>query len=294
MVAFPALPLAEPLPRDMFAALPVWPTTKAILAFCRDGRGLLAKHAVVPLVLLMGIDVFGTFSDVEIRPEVWQGATGLLALFFYAPLLVTWYRTVAFGEQEARQRPAFSFGLRDGFVIVVNILVTIVGLLALVPLGGIVLLAGGLLGRISDLAGEIASVALAIPAAFAWFIIYTRLSVALAFAATGHYVGLRETWRLTAPFGLAMTLVHASLGLIMAAGWGLVAIVVLGGMTAADIPFDGEDAGPIAQMTVSLLSTLFEMSYLIVTTTLFGIVYRRIQDPAWPSLPPKEAPSPSP
>ena len=279
----------------MLAALPVWPTTKAILAYCWAERRVLAKHGVAPLVLLMGIDTYGAFSDLEIKEEVWQAITSLLALFIYAPLLVTWYRTVAFGEQEANRRAAFSFGQLEGAVIMVNILVTIVILLALLPLGAFVLRGGAIFGSMSELAGQIASVVFAIPAAFAWFVIFTRLSVALAFAAAGRHATIRETWRVTAPFGLAMTFVHVCLGLIVGGGWGVVAIVVLGGMTLAGIPLDGDDVSPAAQMVVALLSTLFEMTYFIVTTTLFGVVYRRLstQETTWPSLLPKEALSPS-
>ena len=200
----------------MSADLPVWPTTKAILEYCWQERRLALRYAAVPVALLIAMDSVGTAAGVDIAEDkVWTFAASIVALLVFMPTMVTWYYGVVFGHEEARRRPIFTFGRREGAVLGTNILVAIVIGLSLIPLAALVALVAGPVGYVvSEFAGQVTAVVLGIPAVFVWLMILTRLSVVIAYAAAGEHLGLKDAWRITKPFGVQITWMHVILGCI--------------------------------------------------------------------------------
>jgi hypothetical protein len=87
-----------------------------------------------------------------------------------------------------------------------------------------------------------------------------------------------DTWRLTRPVGVPFTLIHIILGAI---GLGIAAAataLVGGGFELAG--FGSEDnPSPVLDLAVSTTDTVFSLLYLLLATTLFGFMYRRLAPP---------------
>ena len=260
----------------MSADLPIWPTTKAILLYCWQERALALRYGLVPVGLLIVMDSAGTAAGIDIvEDKVWVAVSAIVALLAFMPLMVTWYYAVVFGHDEARRRPIFTFGQREGAVLGNNVLVALVTGIALLPLGGIVALGSGAVGYFNEPAGQVVAVVLGIPAVFVWFMVFTRLSVVIAYSAAGQHLGLRDAWRVTKPFGVSITWTHLILCLIgMGVATAAVAIVDFG-LEAAGL--GGENGrAPAIDLAVSATDAVFGIVYLVLATTLFGVVYRHL------------------
>jgi hypothetical protein len=261
----------------MSADLPIWPTAKSILQYCWRERALALRYALVPVIVLILLDVLGTLMGIDIAEDhAWQFVTAAATLLAFAPLLVTWYAGVVTGEAEARRRPMFTFGKLESAVVMTNVLVLIVVSTALLGLGGIVALVAAGVYQINPIAGQITAVILGIPAVVVWIMILTRLSITIAFAADGGGIGLRETWRITAPIAWPFTWIHLILGGI-GVGIDAIATAAVGaGMQAAGFGGDAQSGSAVLELAVSATDTIFTLAYLLLATTLFGVVYRRL------------------
>lgn len=255
------------------SALPVWPTTKAVLTYCWRERGLALRYSVVPVLALILLDVGGTLAGIDIAEDrAWQFISAAASLLAYAPLLVTWYAGVESGTAAARTRPMFTFGQREVAVAITNVLVLLMAGLALLCFGLGVEIVGAGVYQINALAAQVVTVMLAIAAVFLWLMLLTRLSVAIAFAAAGRHITMRDSWRVTRGVAVSFTWLHIILGTIGigidTAATGIVgAVLQVAGFAAA---------APILNLAVSATDTIFTIAYLLLATTLFGMVYRRV------------------
>ena len=261
------------IPVPMFAALPIWPTTKSILAYTWRNRALAARYAVFPVILMIALDAAGLAANIDIGEDrTWLFSTMGISLLVYAPMLVTWYRGIVTDPETARHRPWFTFGKVEASVVMMNILITVVIGVALVPLGGAVALISAGVHEINPLASQITAVLLVIPAVFIWLMIFTRLSLAIAFAAVGRHIGIRDTWTLTKPIGVPFTIVHI---ILLVVGLGIAtAVVALIGAGLEALGFEEKD--PVLELGLSAADSLFGLIYMLLATTLFGFIYRQL------------------
>jgi hypothetical protein len=253
----------------MTASLPVWSTTKAILTYAWAERGLALRYAALPVVALLLIDVGAILTGLATdKNKWWPFVTGLLGIFAFAPFTVTWFRSITSGDADARMRPVFVFAELEKNVVLANVRVmafriAISVVLLVVVLGGAFIhtlnpprwLAYGVMG----IAGGIAL--------FFWTMGSTRVSMVIAYGAAGEPVGLREAFRLTRPMAFRMTWVH---------------IIVATLTMAVTLPMNwaiGFDAHKgMTAIVEAVINAVGGIIYMILSTTLFGFVYRRLKE----------------
>jgi hypothetical protein len=254
----------------MTAVLPVWSTTKAILVYARDKRTLAIRYAIPPVAALLVIDLCGIAAGIDIEKNPWWAiVTTILTLIAYAPFTVTWFNSIVLGETEARTRPIFGFTYLEKNVILANIRVTaailIITLIILAIAGGLVYGSSLVIPGAMEIFGAI----IAVPALFIWTMDVTRLSVAIAYSAAGEPITLREAFRLTRPMAFRVTWVHIILATL---SFAIVAIA------AALTTVLGIEKGVAVSIGLAIVNAIGGFVYLILVTTLFGFVYRRLRE----------------
>ena len=261
----------------MNVSLPVWSTTKTILAYCWQERGLAIKYAALPVIFLVLVNLGGSFFGVKKSWE-WEIVTDLAAILAYAPFTVTWFQGVVLNDTQARTRPLVTFAALEKGVIAMNIriavVVSVIALLLVIAVG----FPTYLLAQVAPNAWQVAALVLGFPALFFWVLVITRVSLSVAYAAAGEHLNLRDAWKITTPFGFALTWVHIILATIDLAILGTIAAI----LNACGLPigFGGSDNGPpniLAEIMSSIVNTLGGIVYLIFVTTLYGFVYRLLK-----------------
>lgn len=255
----------------MTASLPVWSTTKAILTYAWGERWLALRYATLPVVALLLIDVGGILAGIDIdKHKWWPFVTSILGIFAFAPFTVTWFRSVISGDAEARTRPIFVFAELEKNVVLANIRVLAFLIAASVVLL-VIILGGAFVHTLSPPAwleygvmGIVGGIAL-----YFWTMALTRVSMVIAYGAAGEPIGLREAFRLTRPMAFRMTWVH---------------IIVATLTIAAFLPLDwaigfGAHKG-VTAIPSAVIDALGGIVYMIFSTTLFGLVYRRLKETA--------------
>lgn len=261
---------------------PVWQTAMDAMDYCWQRRRLVVRFGGVPFVIGLAASWALLFFDVSMtEPSVELFSIALLqALIFLAPT-VTWYRIVAYGEQEAGSRPIFTLGRLEIRLFLWQILFM---LALLIPFG----FAGALIGAAGSIAkgrlGDVAALGVIIPLGIVWLLgfvyVGTRFIMILALASLDEHASFKSAWRLTR--GIAWRLAGAFIIIILAIilfvalsellAWliGMILAIVMD-MTAREIlPY----ARVPAQEAVNL-------GGLLAIATLFGFAYRmRAQIPA--------------
>ncbi len=252
----------------MAEALPVWSTTRAIVEYCWRERAFALRHAAFPLITLILLDVVGIGMGIDISKDWrWQVGTSLVSLLAYTPFIVTWYQKVA-GLEQPHSRGLFTFGAIEWRVIMANVQVGLILGVALLLLIVVLSLIGY---GVFNLAGQKFAVPtiviLSIPALCFWLVLFTRLSLVVAYAAAGEHISLGRAWKLTRGMGVTMTLVDILLLLVSFVPIGLIALAI----TAV-----AAEGTALHSVTVATGGTLGGVIYLTLFTTLYGVVYRKL------------------
>jgi hypothetical protein len=254
----------------MTPVLPVWSTTKTILAYAWGERTLAIRYALPPVAALLLIDFAGIAAGIDVEKNpLWQVVTVILTLLAYAPFTVTWFKSIVHGDAEARRRPLFVLAELEKSVILANIRIMALVIVASVLM---VLVGGGAMYGIylikPWLVGGVVVVAAPVFLYF-WVMLITRASVAVAYSAAGEPITLREAVRLTQPMAYRATWVHIVLATI--------AFTVVGIAAASTAAFDLHQ-GTTVLIGLSVINAIGGFVYLILITTLFGFVYRRLKE----------------
>jgi hypothetical protein len=254
----------------MTAALPVWATTKAIIAYCWRERSLAIKYAGLPVATLLLMECAGIVAGIDTNKSMsWQLGTTMVSLLLYSPFIVTWFQAVIAGDSHARSRPLLAYTPLERNVILINIQIAFFLIIVTIVLGLVLGLALYVCSLMGPVATRIGAVVLGLPAIFVWFLILTRVSLALAYAAAGEPISMKRAFDISAPVGMSMTLVHVILAL--ASGVPVVLVTVLWELLPEGSARIWPDVGR------AIISIGFGMLYLLFATTLFGVVYRHLK-----------------
>jgi hypothetical protein len=255
---------------DMTAAFPVWKTTKAILAYCWRQRDLVVKYAALPVSFMLLMECVGILAGIDTRKNpMWQFATTMVSLLLYAPFIVTWFRSIAHNEAQARMRPIVAFTPLEKNVVLINIQIAVFLIIVTIVLAIVLGIGIYVFSLMGQAASRVGTIVLGLPVIFYWFLILTRVSLALAYAAAGEPIGLRRAYDISAPIGLSMTLIH-------------LVLVIIAGAPAAIIAVMWEllphtNAGPWQVLGEAVINTGFGILYLLFVTSLFALVYRQLK-----------------
>lgn len=263
---------------------PVWQTAMDALDYCSKRHRLMERFGWIPL--LVGIAASWALLWFKIpmaQPSAELFAVALLQLLIFLAPTVTWYRIVAYGEQEAASRPIFTLGRLEIRLLLWQILF-LLGLI--VPFA----IAGGIIGGVIALArmfgGDIAAAIVAAPlvavGAVAFVVTATRLTMILALAALDEPTGFKVAWKMTR--GIAWRLTGALIIVILAILLFLALaelVAWLLGMTVAMATYrQSADVLPYVRAAAQAVVNLVGM---FAIATLFGFVYRMrasLQTPA--------------
>jgi len=253
----------------MTEKLPVWSTTKSILAYCWQERRLALTYAALPMAILVILYIGAILIGID-GNRFWSFAISIAALVVYAPFTVTWYQSIFVGADEARTRSLFVFSDLEGSVIAANLKIYATVIIAFIPLLIVVVGVGIAFAVMNITSGPFIAVIIGIPTIFAVVLMTTRLSITIAYAAAGERLGLREAWKLTRPQWLPMTWTNIILGTLNMVPFGLIAGTIYLCTRAAPRPEWAEIALKINQIIAGAI-------YLALSTTLYAFVYRLLK-----------------
>jgi len=270
---------------------PVWQTAMDALDYCWHHRRLAMRFGGIPLL----IGIIASFALLAYDVSMTEPSAELFAISFVQLLIflaptVTWYRIVAYGEQEAATRPILTLGRLEIRLLLWQILF-LLGLI--VPFAAAGALIGGITVLVRNTAGETAAIIVAAPlvaaCAVAFVVVATRLTMILALASLDEPTGFRAAWNMTR--GVAWRLTGALILVILAiilffalaelAAWliGMILAIAAGAASGEILPY----VRAIAQAVINLLA-------LFAVATLFGFVYRMRAAPAPAVEPPVSVP----
>lgn len=257
--------------------LPVWRTTLDVFFFMWDERRTAVRFGLPPVLVLfvLGVLLQVVMGTGEREAAVAQGIVGIVQIFIFLPVTVTWYRLVVMGETDANARALFTFGKREWRLLVWQILILVlVGALAFVCL--MVTLA---LKSAYDVSNAVALLAVNILWSVGWVVavlmILTRLSMVLALAALDQPVSLKAAWHMTRGLTGSLFSATALIGVASAAVVALFQLIgfVLGVFTAIAT----ESAlGEILRLLQTFGESLGTLISLLGIATLFGFVYKSL------------------
>lgn len=281
---------------------PVWGTAMDAMDFVWQHRRLAWRFGGIPL----GVGIIASWALIGFKVPQSEPSlelftiAALQVLVFLAPT-VTWYRLVAYGEEEAARRPVFTLGRLEIRVLLWQILLFLLLIAITAPLffvgawlvtpvanalkslGGEALVASALTRGDAFVIAVFAPAALG--AAVLMLVVGARLSMVVALASLDTPAGFKRAWRLTR--GVAWRLTGALIVIILAIvlfialaellAWLLGMILAIAADTGAaeTLPF----VRVVAQAAINLAG-LFAMA------TLFGFVYTLRADMTEPAADP--------
>lgn len=253
-----------------------WATFRQILSICWQHRFLAAKYMAIPLVIDLALTfVFGPETTDDPAAIALNFGLALVSLLVFAPFCVAWYRMVLFGQQALDLRPVFTLGKLEwrffGWQILLSILPIFVALI-------IVLLGGGVLIAISAINATAAAIlgTVGVVAGLLLFLwIVSRWSITLAMVAAGEDASLDAAWTQSKPYGWMMVWVQLLLFLAVGIGFMILASPFFANMIEL-AKTQAEPTGA-AGVYLNVLSTLFGAVVLWLLSTMFALVYGRIQ-----------------
>lgn len=254
---------------------PVWQTAMDSLDYCWRHRHLAVRFGWIPFTVALLASWALVALDVSMsEPSVELFAIAFLQILIFLAPTVTWYRLVAYGEQEAGARPAFTLGRLEIRLLLWQILF-VFGLI--IPFG----IAGGAVAGIGALVrtylGDVAAIVVSVPLVAALVLAFavtaTRLTMILALASLDEPTGFKAAWEVTR--GIAWRLTGALLILVLAIvlllaaaelmAWllGMIIAITAGVPAAGILPY----ARVPAQEVVNFVA-------LLAIATLFGLAYK--------------------
>ncbi|MCB2106702.1 MAG: alpha/beta hydrolase [Rhodobacteraceae bacterium] len=231
---------------------------------------------MAPVVIMFAMDFIAVMSDVNIvSDQWWMVVVSFAGVVLFAPLAVTWYRLVVFGDDEHARRPLFTMGNAEWWVIAINFRIALVLLAAGAAIAAIMMLISAVATLLPETAGKIVVWGSLVPLGFAAFVLLTRLSVAAASVAAGRPMTLRQAYDITEGYAVKLTVVHIVLAALAGAISGLGATLVDAVGTLLD--YTPESEAVVWQLVISTTTTMLSVFYLLFAATLFGLVFRKIR-----------------
>lgn len=254
---------------------PVWQTAMDALDYCWKRHRLMERFGWIPLLIAVaGSWALLWFGVPMTEPSVELFAVAALQLLIFLAPTVTWYRIVAYGEDEAARRPILTLGRLEIRLLLWQILF-LMGLIVPFGIAGVII--GGLGALARNLGGDAAAAVVIAPlvaiCAVAFIVIATRLIMILALAALDEPTGFKVAWKMTR--GIAWRLTGALIVIVLAivvflaiaelAAWllGMILAIVTDRSSGAVLPY----VRAAAQAVVNLFG-------MFALATLFGSVYR--------------------
>jgi hypothetical protein len=262
---------------------PVWQTAMDAMDYCWQHRRLAVRFGGIPLLIGIAASWALLWFDVSMtEPSVELFAIAVLQMLIFLAPTVTWYRIVAYGEQEAARRPLLTLGRLEIRLLLWQILFLIGLAVPLALAGGIV---GGITVLVRTYASEVAAMIVAAPlvvaCAVGFVVIATRLTMILALASLDEPTGFRAAWKLTR--GIAWRLTGALIIIVLAIvlfyaiaelfAWLLGMILAI----ATDMR-----SGEILPYVRAVAQAVINLAGLFAIATLFGFVYKTRAAPAPP------------
>jgi hypothetical protein len=273
----------------------VWATFQEVLSLCWQRRALAAKYIAVPLALNIAltliIDTPGGDDAASIAIDL---AIALVSMLVFAPFCIAWYRMVLFGHQAIDFRPVFTLGKLEwrffGWQVLLTILPIIVAMIVVLVGGGVIVA----VSAINAYAGVVVGV-IGVVAGFLLFLwVISRWSITLAMVAAGHDASLDLAWSMSRRVGWLMVWVQVLLFLLVGFAFMLLVIPVASELMAASKA--KTDPVGFAAVYTNVLTTLFGAVILWLLSTMFALVYKRIEyidtNNQLPALEPAPQPSP--
>jgi hypothetical protein len=254
---------------------PVWQTAMDVLDYCWKHRRLMERFGWISLLVGIAASWGLLWFDVSMtEPSIELFAIALLQLLIFLAPTVTWYRIVAYGEQEAASRPILTLGRLEIRLLLWQILFLLGLAVPFAIAGGII---GAVVARARMLGGDVAAAVVAAPlvavCAVAFIVAATRLTMILALAALDEPTGFKVAWKMTR--GIAWRLTGALILIILAIllflafaeliAWlvGMIVAIATDRQSAEVLPY----VRATAQAVVNLVG-------MFAIATLFGFVYR--------------------
>lgn len=254
---------------------PVWQTAMDALDYCLKHHRLMERFGWIPLLLgIAGSWALLWWGVSMTEPSVALFAVAILQLLIFLAPTVTWYRIVAYGEQEAAKRPIVTLGRLEIRLLLWQILFLFGLIVPFAIVGGII---GGVIALARAYGGELGAVLIAIPlvlaGATAFIVTATRLIMILALAALDEPTGFRAAWTLTRGIAWRLTgaLVLIVLAIVLFLALAELAAWLLGMAIAIATDRSSSEVLPYVRTAAQAVVNLFGM---FAIATLFGLVYR--------------------
>lgn len=264
--------LPEKVPAENF---PVWQTAMDALDYCWKRHRLMERFGWIPMLIGIASSWALLWFGVPMtEPSVELFAIAALQLLIFLAPTVTWYRIVAYGEEEAARRPILTLGRLEIRLLLWQILF-LMGLIVPFGIAGVII--GGLTALARNIGGEAAAVAVAVPlvavCAVAFIVIATRLIMILALAALDEPTGFKVAWQMTRGIAWRLTgaLIIIVLAIVVFLALAELAAWLLGMIIAIATDRSSGDVLPYVRVAAQAAVNLFGMFAL---ATLFGSVYR--------------------
>ncbi len=230
-----------------------------IVVYCVREWRMLVRHGAIPfaVIALATLLLPRYFSQESTTTDKAIGAALVAAqLLVCLPMVVTWYRMIVLGKDEAARQPVFVFGAREWRLLGWQMVVMLVGMaifvVAAIALAGVYYAAGqGVLATVLCIVLGLAGILFALA-------VINRISFVFALAATDQPVSLRASWDMTR--GLT---------------WPLLWTLSIIGLGETIVVFVGDLIGGIAAAAIHGAATVFTFAAM---ATMFGFVFVRIRD----------------
>ncbi|MBY0511246.1 MAG: hypothetical protein K2P94_13980 [Rhodospirillaceae bacterium] len=263
---------------------PVWQTSLDVFKFMWWQRRIALRFAGVPIgvYLLAIISVQGLFGAQTIvpgtEPETAFTAPllilAIVQLVLFLPAVVTWYRFVVLGLEEAQRRPLFTLGRLEWRYLLWQIIVIVIvlGFLALSGLATYVLVSFTNAYPFLIVVATIAGIASLVGT----FLLMTRLSMILVMVSLDKPVSFKASWHMTK--GVTWRLLGATLLVMIGVVILALPLGVLMGVIMAIVSTIGAEAAStfLDVATQSVVS----FAGILGIATLFGFVYAKLKDEA--------------
>lgn len=236
-----------------------WAMFKEVLSYCLRERRMLLRYGAIPFAVITAA-VLATPrpsdpTDLTQLNGLGLGLAAAIELLVCVPMVVTWYRMVVLGKDEAARRPLFTFGRREWRLLGWQLAVAVVTLAVLAAGGGIVVAVYYAMGQ--GLAAILLCVLLGTAGILAALAVLNRISFVFALAATDQPVSFKTSWQLTR--GLTWPLL-----------WTLMLIAGAQSLVTSLANTIGGLPGAIIQAAAVVFA-------FAAMATLFGLVYLRVQ-----------------
>lgn len=230
-----------------------------VVVYCVRQWRMLVRHGAIPFAVIALSTLLAPrylAAGAPLDSKAIGVALVIAQLLVCVPMVVTWYRMIVLGPEEAARQPIFIFGRREWRLLVWQIVVLFAGLAIFVV--GAALLVGVYYASGQGVVGAVLCLGLGLAGLLLALAVINRISFVFALAATDQPVSLRASWEMTR--GLTWPLLWT------------IGIIALG---QSIVLFIADLIGGIAAAAIHGAATVFTFAAM---ATMFGFVFVRIRD----------------